>query len=691
MGAGGRSLRTGVLALAALYASAPASIAPLTAAPVRQVTFAGDIAPIVYAKCAACHHDGGLGPFPLITYAAVKQHASQVADVTRRRYMPPWKPEPEGSGEFIGAPRLSQAEIDLIDTWVQGGAVEGDPRVLPPAPTFAGGWRLGVPDLIVSPAEAFALQPDGTDVFRIFVIPLPNTTLRYVKGLEFHPGNARVVHHANIRIDPTRASRQFDDADPLPGYDGLIAHSATYPDGHFLGWTPGQVPPLLPKGLAWRLEPGADLVVEVHMQPSGKPETVRPEIGFYFGDDPPERTPAMLRLGRQSIDIPAGERAYTLTDSFVLPVDVTVQAVQPHAHFRARQVRGVATLPDGSVRPLLSIVDWDFRWQDVYRFVEPLALPKGTTLSMAITYDNSAENPRNPWQPPRRVLWGQRSGDEMGDLWIQVLTRTAGDLDLLNRRFRPKILAEDVLGYEREIEREPSSVALHDDAAMLYLELQRPARAVEHFAISARLRPDSAAAHFNLGTALSVNGELDAAVGELERALAQRPDYAQAHNNLASILRARGDAAGANDHFREALRLDPANPEAHRNLAALSRDRGDLPEALRFYREALRLRPEWPAVMSELAWILATSSSDTLRDPQQAVRLAERTVQLTDGRDAGMVDVLAAAYAAAGSFDRAVAAAEAALRLAGAGSGADAIKVRLDLYRQHRPFVVGRD
>ena len=134
------------------------------------------------------------------------------------------------------------------------------------------GWQSGKPDLIVTPSEPFTLQADGTDVFRIFVIALPVNSVRYVRGLEFRPGNARGVHHANIRIDLTLASRRLDEEDPAPGYEGLIAHSAVYPDGHFLGWTPGQVAPLLPKGLAWRLDPGTDLVVEVHMQPSGKPE-----------------------------------------------------------------------------------------------------------------------------------------------------------------------------------------------------------------------------------------------------------------------------------------------------------------------------------------------------------------------------------------------------------------------------------
>ena len=125
-----------------------------------------------------------------------------------------------------------------------------------PVPRWSEGWQLGSPDLVVTLPQPFVLPPDGTDVSRVFVIPLPVTALRYVRGLEFRPGNAQVVHHANIRIDSTRASRQLDEADPAPGYDGLILRSAVFPDGHFLGWTPGQVAPLLPKGLAWRLASG---------------------------------------------------------------------------------------------------------------------------------------------------------------------------------------------------------------------------------------------------------------------------------------------------------------------------------------------------------------------------------------------------------------------------------------------------
>jgi hypothetical protein len=478
--------------------------------------------------------------------------------------MPPWKAD-AADGPYVGQQPLTAAEILLIGRWVDGGAAEGDPGDLPAPPRIAAGWQLGTPDLVVSLDQAYTLRSDGTDVFRIFVLPLPVAAARYVKGVEFHPGNPKVVHHANIRTDRTPTSRRYDEADPAPGYEGLIAHSATYPDGYFLGWTPGQVSPLLPKGLAWRLDRDTDLVVEVHMQPSGRAEIVRPSVGLFFGDDPPERTPSMLRLGRQSIDIPAGDNLYAIDDAFVLPVDVEVQAVQPHAHYRARSVRATATLPDGTTRQLVRVQDWDFRWQHVYRYVTPVPLPKGTTIRTRYIYDNSAANPRNPVIPPRRVFWGQRSSDEMGDVWIQVLTRTAADLETLDRQLAPKVMAEDVIGYERVIQSEGESVSLHDDVAMLYLRLGRPKEAVTHFERSLALNPGAPATHFNLGTALTVAGRLDEAVVQYREALRLRPDYAQAHNNLSGILLRRGQLAEAVSHIADARRLDPANVEARNN------------------------------------------------------------------------------------------------------------------------------
>jgi tetratricopeptide (TPR) repeat protein len=654
------------------------------------VTFAKDVAPILFRHCAACHHPNGSAPFTLLTYSAARQHATQIAAVTRRRIMPPWKSEP-GYGEFVGHRLLTDAEIDVLQQWRDAGAPEGDPADLPPAPHWSDGWQLGAPDLVVVLPRPYLLAADGTDVSRVFVLPVPIDGVRYVRGVEFQPGNPRVVHHANIRIDRTAASRALDDQDPAPGYEGLLSHTAVYPDGHFLGWTPGQAAPLLPKGLAWRLAPGTDLVVEIHMKPSGKPETVAPSIALYFGSDPPERTPAMLRLGRQSIDIAAGDKDYTIADSFVLPVDAEVQAVQPHSHYRAREVLGVATLPDGTTMPLIYIRDWDVRWQHVYRYVTPFMLPRGTTLSVRYTFDNSADNPRNPRQPPVRATWGQWSQDEMGDLWIQVLTRDDRDLQTLNAAFRVKAIAEDIVGYESMIRRDPQRVQLHDDVAQLYLEQGRAEDAVAHLAASVRLKPDSAAARFNLGTALTIAGQLDAAIDRYREALRINPDYALAHNNLGNALAARGQADEALLHFRAALRLDPANGEAHYNVGSMLRARGLLAEALGEFREALRLKPDWIPAVASLAWLLATAPDAALRDADAAIRFAERAVALSGSHDASALDVLAAAYAEAGRFDRAIATSDLALTMKPDSALDTAIRRRLELYRQHEPYRAARN
>ena len=164
-------------------------------------------------------------------------------------------------------------------------------------------------------------------------------------------------------------------------------------------------------------------------------------VGLFLTDVAPSRTPFMIRLGSQRIDIPAGAQAYVSADRYVLPVDVELLAVQPHAHNLARSIKGFARLPDGRREWLIDIPDWDFRWQDVYRYADPVRLPRGTVLEMEYTYDNSTRNPRNPNRPPRRVTFGQTSASEMGDLWLQVATASDGDRAALEADYAPKMLA----------------------------------------------------------------------------------------------------------------------------------------------------------------------------------------------------------------------------------------------------------
>ncbi|HEX7138328.1 MAG TPA: cytochrome c, partial [Vicinamibacterales bacterium] len=396
----------------------------LTAAPVSaqpRVTFSRDIAPIIWSHCAPCHRPGAIAPFGLTTYDEVKRRATLIRDVTSRRLMPPWKPT-EGKGDFADSRRLSDAELAALVRWVDEGAPEGRHVDLPPLPPWESGWQLGVPDLIVSMPKPYTVRAEapGGDVFRTFVLPIPTDRARYVRAVEFRPDNARVVHHANIGVDRTRSSRLLDAKDAEPGYSGGMVQDARYPEGQMLGWTPGQAPHAAPSGMQWRLEPDSDLVVQAHLQPTGKTEQLTVNVGFYFTDEAPTRTPLGLRLGSETIDIPAGASNYLVEDRFAVPADVDVLAIQPHAHNLARRMEGDAERPDGTHLPLIEITDWDFRWQDVYRYRSPVRLPKGTTISMRYVYDNSDGNPRNPHHPPARIVWGQNTSDEMGDLWLQL-------------------------------------------------------------------------------------------------------------------------------------------------------------------------------------------------------------------------------------------------------------------------------
>jgi hypothetical protein len=501
------------------------------------VTFARDIAPLVYEHCAGCHRPGGAS-FSLLTYDEVRARATLIADVTSRRYMPPWRLEP-GHGEFAGVRRLSDEQIALFHQWQQAGSPLGDRSAIPPIPSWRSEWQLGTPDLIVSMTEPYTLAADGPDRYRNFVIPVPLGGKRFVKAWEFRPGRTAsglaAVHHATLHFDPTRASRRFDEQDPDPGYEGLVSHSARTPDGFFLDWAPGHTPFILPDGLAWSVDTGTDLVMMLHLRPSGRPESVRASVGLYFTDEPPSKMPVMLRLNRGDLDIAPGISDYTATRTFTLPVDVDVYTVQPHAHYLAREVNGYAKLPDGRTEPLVRIADWAFEWQDVYRYAQPPFLPAGTTIVMEWRYDNSTANPRNPHTPPQRVIYGQRTSDEMSELWFQVVPRRGEDRTLLVRSIRASTLPQEIAGHEMMLRADPENAALHDDAALLYAEAGDMARALAHFRESLRIRPQSAPSHYNVGTALMLLGRREEAAQHFRDAIALDPDYAPARQSLEKL------------------------------------------------------------------------------------------------------------------------------------------------------------
>jgi tetratricopeptide (TPR) repeat protein len=626
-------------ALIAPAISALASAPPLGGQSLTP-TFTKDIAPIIFANCSSCHRPSGSASFSLLSYADVKSRAHLVASATARRFMPPWKPEP-GAGEFVGVRRLSDTQIATIQKWVDEGTPEGDAAALPPAPQFNSDWRLGTPDLVLTMDRPYTLRAGGDDMYRNFVIPIDIPARRYIKAWEFRPSNPRVVHHATMQIDRTGASRQLDAQDPDPGYEGLIAHSVSSPDGYFLDWAPGHTPYTAPPGMAIPLQPKSDLVLMLHLRPSGKPEMVQASVALYFTDTPPARVPALLRLTAQDLDIPPGDRDVVVTRSYKLPVPVELVTVQPHAHYLARRIDGDATLPDGTTRRLISITDWDFNWQDVYRYATPVSLPAGTTVRMRWRYDNSTTNPRNPSVPPKRVRYGQRTSDEMSELWFQVIPRNNSERDIFTRDLRSAVLHEELNGYETMIAADAGNVALHDEVALMYEATGNHEKAIEHFAESVRLHPDSAAAHYNLATALTALNRTDEARQNFDRAIALDPSYANGYRGLAMLLQSIGEFDQAARNYRRAIEIAPRDAITHHNYGVLLHTQGRLDEAMRQYQdavqldrdyadahygmalvlkawgrtsdaiaayhEALRARPEWPSVQRELDTLLANA------------------------------------------------------------------------------------
>jgi len=617
-------------------------------------TFNKHIAPIIFEYCAACHHPGGSGPFSLISLADVRKRAKQIATVTRSRYMPPWLPEP-GYAEFIGERRLGDEQIRLIQQWVDAGTPEGDPKDLPLAPQFNESWQLGKPDLIVRMPEAYTVPAEasnsGNDVFRNFVIPIPVASTKYVRAVEILPGNKQIVHHANILIDRTGSSRGLDEKDPGPGFGGMevAIESETFePDSHFLFWKPGTVPWVEPDGMAWRCDPGTDLVLNMHLQPSGRPEKIQAEIGLYFADKPQTVFPMLLQLEHDgALDIPPGKKDFVVTDDFTLPVDVDVLGVYPHAHYLGRDIQGFATLPDGTKQWLIRIRNWDLNWQAVYKYSRPISLPKGSVISMRYSYDNSAENPRNPNHPPKRVVAGNKSTDEMGHLWIQVLPRAKEDA-------RP-VLQEALM--RQRLRKYPADFTAHFNLGAVLQASGRREEAISFLDKALQVRPDSYAAHTNLGAALQELGRADAAIAHYREALSLKPDYINARYNLGNLLLAQGKTEEAIRELREILRVKPDDAGTYNSLGSAFAMQGNLVEAASNYEQSLHFNPGSADAHSNLAYVLALQGK-----LGEAVSHYEQSLRLNPG-NADAHNELGALLGRQGKLAQAIAHFEEALRL----------------------------
>jgi hypothetical protein len=429
-----------------------ACVIGLSSAQAATPTYHKEVARVLQTHCQDCHRPGQVAPFALLDYEQARKRAGDLAHVTGERQMPPWPASTQFGGPFRDQRVLSEAEITTLRDWAAAGAPEGNPADAPAPREFSTDWALGKPDVVLTMPEPYELSETGDDEFRVFVLPTNFETDRWIRALDFKPGNRKVVHHIIAAVDASKAGRKKDAEDPKPGYVAVGGFGV--PTRDFLPiWTPGSRPRFAPDGAGYLLPAGADILVQLHYHKSGKPEKDSTAVGLYLSDEPLKsrvqtgfifptipplqmvamqqkfaaakkegRRPGIDEMMRDVLVIPAGKSDYVIKGTSKQGVmarpltrDILVTSVMPHMHWLGKEFTFSAVLPDEkSTRiPLIRIDHWNFNWQGTYAFAEPIRIPKGAWFEIEGRYDNSAENPANPTKPPQTVHWGEQTNDEM--------------------------------------------------------------------------------------------------------------------------------------------------------------------------------------------------------------------------------------------------------------------------------------
>ena len=683
------------------------------------------VAPLLTENCVRCHRAGGLGPFSLTTYEQARARADEIAEMVTARRMPPWQPVSGfGASPFGGEPRLTEAGRDTLRRWAAAGAPAGTaPGAAPPVPSVD--WPLGEPDLIVSLTEPYTVEPGGGVAYRNFALPVDIPAPRWVRAVDVRPDAPAeaAIQRVQIMLDDTGTGRRLQEEEDAPSFGGLAPDQGRFPPGDFLVWAGGRRTAPPPEGVAWRLDPGSDLLLQLGLRSREQPVDVQVSVGLYFSDAPPARRRVGIVLDAPALDIPAGEPAHVVEDRYILPVAVEVAGAYAYLHRLGTTVEVAADTPDGAAVGLLRIDDWRFDWQDGYRYAERVQLPAGTVLRARFSFDNSNANPHNSSDPPVRVRYHPDDTAPRAEVFLQALAVSPGDeAALVDNLFR-KQARNDLLGLQAMLRVDPNDYRSHTDLAARYLSLNQLALAREHLETALSLAPGHATAHYNLGSLLVAEGDTAGAIDAFREAVRVRPEYAAAHNNLGALLAATGDLNqaivyyrlalqfGSRDasahynlasallstgsieeaitHFREALTLTPDDPDVHTNLARALVATSDLAGGVTHYRRALDANPRNPLALVGLAWLRAAASDAALRSSAEALSLAQRAVALIGSDHPEVLDTLAAAYAAVGRFDDALATAR---RAADAARGTvfesriPAIEGRIRLYLTFRPY-----
>jgi mono/diheme cytochrome c family protein len=362
----------------------------------KDVTFTKDVAPIFFKSCAECHRAGEIAPCSTLSYKDVRPWAKSIREKVGSREMPPWHADPN-HGEWLNDRRLTQAEIDTIIAWVDGGAKEGDPKDLPPAPKLPEGWTIGQPDETFSIPEQ-SIPATGVIPYKYLVVPTNLKEDRWITDAEIRSTGRSAMHHVIVLIQ--------DPSNPANANGNLLA-----------GVAPGEQPARYRPGFGKKIPAGAKLIFQMHYTPNGEATKDVTTIGLKYAKERPEHQIFTRPVLNVSFTIPAGAPNYEVQSSYLFKEDAHLTSLMPHMHLRGKDFEIKAVFPDGTSKVLLKVPRYDFNWQTYYVPKEPLAIPKGAKIECTAHFDNSPANKYNP-DPTKDVKWGEQTWEEMMIGWL---------------------------------------------------------------------------------------------------------------------------------------------------------------------------------------------------------------------------------------------------------------------------------
>jgi mono/diheme cytochrome c family protein len=408
----------GVLSLAAIAALSFALLqtgsravsrepAPREAKAKAKVSYCGQVARILQDNCQTCHHAGTAAPMSFRTYQDAVSWGDMIKEVITEKRMPPWHADPH-YGKFSNDRRMKAEDVQALLTWLDSGRELGDKSDMPPAKEYVDGWTIGKPDVIFELPQEQTIPASGTIPYQYFVTPTNFKEDVWVQAAEARPGNRGVVHHIIVSYrDPKGKDR---------------SKGQGIGDGFVVGTAPGDMPLILPPGMARKIPAGSDLVWQMHYTANGKEAKDRSQVGlvFYKGKEPPKYNAQTIGIMNPNLAIPARASNFLVESEWTAPRDTLLLSYMAHMHLRGKDFQYTATYPDGRSETLLSIPRYDFNWQTMYRVDKPLHIPKGTRIHCAAHYDNSSANPANP-DPTKEVNWGDQTWEEMMIGWIDFV------------------------------------------------------------------------------------------------------------------------------------------------------------------------------------------------------------------------------------------------------------------------------